>query len=303
MTQEERYSSPAAVEAAIAAAARKASAADPSLTVQERIRLEYFHRFLSRVFSETGDSGWMLKGGTGMLARVASARTTTDVDLFRRSRSLGAALEDLRRLAAIDLGDFFRFDYTGYSDAVDGNQQTYTEGYQVNFDVYIGVKKKDNLHVDLVVNVVMTDDVEVAPPANALYLPKLPSSPYRLYSVVDQIADKVCATLALYSGSPSSREKDLVDLVMLAGTQDVEAAKLRRALEVESGVRSLTLPTAFEIPATWGARYTKLASKVPTCANYRSADTAKELMRVFIDPVLDGSATGKTWDHTRLDWM
>ena len=43
------------------------------------------------------------------------------VDLFRRSRSLNAALEDLRRRSAVDLGDFFRFDYTGYSNAVDGN--------------------------------------------------------------------------------------------------------------------------------------------------------------------------------------
>lgn len=217
MTSEEPYAGPAAVEAAIAAAARKASAADPSLTVQERIRLEYFHRFLSRVFSEGDHSDWMLKGGMGMLARVASARTTTDVDLFRRSRSLGSALEDLRGLAAVDLGDFFRFDYTGYSDAIGGNQQTCTEGYEVSFDVYIGARKKDDFRVDLVVNVVMTDDVEIAPPANALDLPKLPSNPYRLYPVVNQIADKVCATLALYSGSPSSREKDLVDLVVLEG--------------------------------------------------------------------------------------
>ncbi len=303
MTREERYASPAAVEATIAAAARKASAAEPSVTVQERIRLEYFHRFLSRVFSETDDSDWILKGGTGMLARVASARATTDVDLFRHSHSLDAALEDLRRLAAIDLGDFFRFGYTGYSDAIDGNQQTYTEGYRVNFDVYIGVKKKASFHVDLVVNVVMTDDVEVAAPDNALDLPKLPSNPYRLYSVVDQIADKVCATLALYSGSPSSREKDLVDLVVLAVTQDVDAVKLRRALEVECRVRSLTLPTAFEVPATWGVRYTKLASRVPACEDFRPVDSAMTLMQRFIDPVLNGSEGSKRWDHAHLDWM
>lgn len=92
MTRNDGYASPGAVESAISAAARKASNTDPSLTIQERIRLEYFHRFLSRVFSEENDSNWMLKGGAGMLARVASARTTTDVDVFRRSASLDAAL-------------------------------------------------------------------------------------------------------------------------------------------------------------------------------------------------------------------
>lgn len=302
MTEAERYGTPGAVEAAITVAARKAFAADPSLTIQERVRLEYFNRFLSRVFSDANDSDWMLKGGTGMLARVASARTTTDVDLFRRSRSLDAALDDLRRLASVDLGDFFRFDYTGYSNAVDGNQQTYTEGYQVSFDISIGANKKDNFHVDLVVNVAMTDEVEIAQPANRLELPKLPSNPYRLYPVVDQIADKVCATLALYNGRPSSREKDLVDLVVLAVTQNVGARKLRRALDVEAGARLLTLPDAFKLPATWGARYAKLASRVPACADFRTMNLATELMRDFVDPVLRGDASGLVWSPESLTW-
>jgi hypothetical protein len=302
VTETERYATPGAVEAAITAAARKAFIADHSLTIQERIRLEYFHRFLSRVFSDADDSDWMLKGGTGMLARVASARTTTDVDLFRRSRTLDTALDDLRRLAAVDLGDFFRFDYTGYSNAVDGNQQTYTEGYQASFDVYVGAKKKDSFHVDLVVNVVMTGEVEIAEPANALELPKLPSNPYRLYPVVDQIADKVCATLALYNGRRSSREKDLVDLVVLAATQTVDATKLRRALDVEARVRSLRLPNAFDTPANWGARYAKLASKVPACADFPTVELARELMLTFLDPVLRGEASGLTWSPESLAW-
>lgn len=302
MTETERYATPGAVEAAIAAAARKAFTADNSLTIQERIRLEYFHRFLSRVFSEADDSDWMLKGGTAMLARVASARTTIDVDLSRRSRTLDTALDDLRRLAAVDLGDFFRFDYTGYSHAVDGNQQTYTEGYQVSFDVYVGAKKKDSFHVDLVVNVVMTGEVEIAEPANALELPKLPSNPYRLYPVVDQIADKVCATLALYNGRPSSREKDLVDLVVFAATQTVDATKLRRALDAEARVRSLRLPGDLDTPANWGARYTKLASNVPACAGFETVELARELMLTFLSPVLRGDASGFTWSPESLTW-
>lgn len=303
MTTEEGYASPSAVESAITAAARKAFAADPSLTVQERVRLEYFHRFLSRVFSEEDDSNWILKGGTAMLARVASARTTVDVDLFRRGRSLDDALNDLRRLAAADLGDFFRFEYADRYDALDGNQQAYTEGYRVAFDVYIGAKKKDRLHVDLVVNVVLTDDVDVAQPANALDLSKLRSSPYRLYPIVDQIADKVCATLTLYNGRPSSREKDLVDLVVLARTQAIEGTGLRRALHAEAAARSLTLPSAFGIPRAWGAAYAKLASTVPACSSHRSLAEARELMRAFIDPVLNAYVIGKTWSPDRLEWL
>ncbi|UOE42729.1 nucleotidyl transferase AbiEii/AbiGii toxin family protein [Agromyces larvae] len=302
MTEPEKYGSPAAVESAINAAARKASAADPSLTVQERVRLEYFNRFLSRIFSEPDNPGWMLKGGTSMLARVPSARTTIDVDLFRANRSIDAALDDLRRLAAVDLGDYFRFEYLDHTSAVGGGQQTYTEGYGVRFDVYIGIKRKDPLHVDLVVNVLTTDDADVASPANALDLPKLPSHPYRLYPVVDQIADKVCATLVRYNGHPSSREKDLVDLVVLAVTQDVDAVKLRRALEVEARNRSLVLPAAFTVPATWGSRYAKLAAPLPACSDFRSVDAALELVHIFIDPVLRGEASVLTWSPKLLAW-
>lgn len=297
---DEHYTSAAGVEAAIRDAARKAAATDPSIPTGDRITQEYFRRFLSRVFSEADDSGWVLKGGTGVLARVGSARTTRDVDLFRKDRSLEGALNDLRWLAAIDLGDFFRFEYTRHESAV--GQQSYTEGYRVSFDVYIGANKRGNLNVDLVVNVVITDEPTMKPPANGLDIPKLPSNDYRLYPVVDQIADKVCATLAEYSGRPSSRERDLVDLVILATTEDMRADKLRRALIAEARVRGLALPDRFSVPAFWGRRYAKDAKPVPACADYQTAELAVVLMTAFIDPILRNEVSGKSWDHSRLDW-
>ena len=65
------------------------------------------------------------------------------------------------------------------------------------------------------------------------------SYPYRLYPVADQVADKVCATIADYSGRPSSREKDLVDLVVIAVTQTVDAVSLRQAIATECAQRRL----------------------------------------------------------------
>ncbi len=102
------YADGKGVESAIKAAAQKAQAEDPSLTISERIRLEYFNRFLSRVFSEGHESEWVLKGGAGMLARVPSTRATTDIDLYRRGYDLDEAIADLRRLAEVDLGDHRR---------------------------------------------------------------------------------------------------------------------------------------------------------------------------------------------------
>ncbi|MFT0847692.1 nucleotidyl transferase AbiEii/AbiGii toxin family protein [Actinomycetaceae bacterium L2_0104] len=298
---DERYKSAAGVEAAIRESARKASAADPSISIGDRITQEHFNRFLSRIFSDAADSGWLLKGGTGVLARVGSARTTRDVDLFRRDQSLKGALNDLRRLAAIDLGDFFRFEYRGHESSV-GGQQTYSEGYRVSFDVYIGANKRGSLNVDLVINVVTTDEPTVKPPENKLDIPKLPSYDFHLYPVVDQIADKVCATLTKYRGKPSSREWDLVDLVVLATAEDVSADKLYRALIAEARVRSLTLPDRFSVPASWGRRYARDARLVPACAPYQTVELAMTLMAAFIDRVLRNEVVGKTWNHSQRDW-
>ena len=301
----EPYKSAAAVEAAIRDAARNAFVADKSMSTQDRIRQEYFRRFLSRIFSERDESDWLLKGGTGVLARVASGRRTTDVDLFRANNTLDGALEELIRLASLDLGDFFRFVYTKHQSAVGGDQQTYTEGYGIDFDVYIGADKKEPLHVNLVVGAIITDEVTITPPANRLDLPRLPSNDYRLYPIVDQIADKVCATMADYSGRPSSREKDLVDLVIIAKTQAVSADSLRRAIDAEARARSLMPFTELTIPPTWGRRYAKEAKEakdVPYCSDYRTVDLADELMNTFINMVLHDEVSGKSWTPSSLLW-
>lgn len=298
----EPYKSAAAVESAIRDAARRAFAGDKSTSTQDRIRQEYFRRFLSRVFSEHDDSEWLLKGGTGVLARVASARRTTDVDLFRANDTLDGALAELIRLAGIDLGDYFRFVYTKHRPVIGGDQQTYTEGYGVDFDVYVGADRKEPLHVDLVVGVIVTDDVTVTAPANRLDLPRLPSNDYRLYPIVDQIADKVCATMAEYNGLPSSREKDLVDLVVIAKTQAVSADALRRAILAEARVRSLEPFTEVSIPTNWGRAYAKEAKEVPHCSDYRTVELASELVRTFINPVLRDEVTSKTWSPESTAW-
>lgn len=302
MTEQERYASAAAVESAIRDAARNAAASDPSVSVSDRIRQEYFRRFLSRVFAEQRDSNWLLKGGTGLLARAPSARVTRDVDLFHAQVGLDAALDDLRRLASIDLGDFFRFEYLRHAQTIGGQQQAHTDGYHVDFDVYLGANHKGTLRVDLVVGVVVTGEVTVQAPANGLTLPRLPSHAYRLYPVVDQIADKVCATLAEYRGTPSTREKDLVDLVVIAMTEDVGADALRTAILAESAMRSLRGVMALTVPSAWGAVYATSARSVPYCADFRTVELAAELMRSFVDPVLRNEVAGMTWRHAERAW-
>ncbi|MSY23131.1 MAG: nucleotidyl transferase AbiEii/AbiGii toxin family protein, partial [Actinobacteria bacterium] len=167
------YATAKAVEDAIKAAAQRAAADDPALTTDQRIRLEYFNRFLSRVFAEGPDSEWVLKGGTGMLARVPSTRATLDIDLYRGGYEIDEAVEDLLRLAAGDLGDHFRFVYTGHRAILAGDAQPYAEGYRVEFDTYIGAQKKGSIGVDLSTGAELTAEPTITAPASALDLPRL----------------------------------------------------------------------------------------------------------------------------------
>lgn len=302
MNESLRYPTPAGVESAIAAAAKRAAAADPTLDTSERIRLEYFNRFLSRVFSDGEASEWLLKGGTGMLARVPSSRATLDVDLYCRGFTLDEALADLRRLAALDLGDHFTFNYSGHRESVGGQAQPYVEGYTVTFEVLIGVATRGPIKIDLAAGAGVTAEIERLRSASVLDIPRLVSNEYRLYPLVDQIADKVCATADSYNGRPSSREKDLVDLVVIAVTQDVDGSALGVAIAMETLMRKMVQIDGFVVPSSWGARYGKLAKRVPHCSGFETVDLAEDLVRRFIDPALDGSAAGQKWHSSTRAW-
>lgn len=127
----EPYSDARAVEMAIKTSAEAANRADPSVSVSERSRQVHFDRLLCRVFSEGDASTWILKGGTGVLARVPNARATLDIDLYMNGYSLDQALTALRRLVSTDLGDYFRFEYFGHKQSLAGDQQPYADGYRV----------------------------------------------------------------------------------------------------------------------------------------------------------------------------
>ncbi|MDK1103360.1 MAG: nucleotidyl transferase AbiEii/AbiGii toxin family protein, partial [Actinomycetota bacterium] len=68
-----------------------------------------YGRLLARVFLH-GPERWVLKGATGLLARIPGrARHSMDVDLYF-SGTPEEAIGDLQDAVDADLGDFFSFD-------------------------------------------------------------------------------------------------------------------------------------------------------------------------------------------------
>jgi len=296
------YTTPLGVEQAIKAAAIKQQKLGLTNSISDAIQREYRNRFLARVFSTEAGAHWVLKGGTGMLARIHDARMTVDIDLISAVANLENALDELKKLARINLGDFFRFDYLNHSQIGAGVNQPKIDGYRVSFTVYIGNADKGTIRIDMMIGSLITDEIEIVNPKDRLDMPKLQSFPYRLYPLVDQVADKVSAVTEKYESRPSTRVKDLVDLVEIATHFDLSGSALCFALRSEFSHRERKVPPELLIPSEWKAGYQKLASSTPAVSNYENFDDASALVKCLINPVLADSADGRTWDSNLLAW-
>ena len=312
MTERDGYADWRSLELAIKDAAKKAARqAGPGVSaasVDAQIRQARFDRFLTRVFAQGEQSEWLLKGGMSMLARVPRSRTTKDMHLAaQHAPNLADAERALTELVDVDLGDHLTFRLirstrTGLGDNQPGvaTRRYVFACLDVDHDTQI-----DTVVVDVVVGPPPVGQPEVVEPANRLHLrrPLIPR-PYRLYPVSDQIADKVCATMDTNypGGKPSSRVKDLVDLVVLAHTQTVDLHELRTAITAKQHLSNIDPFKHFEIPADWTRTYPKTAKGVPAAESF-TAETAAQLVVTFIDPALDDHANTATWDPQNLTWV
>jgi len=296
MTNERSYGSPAAFRRALTDRL-KALAASSRWTLAQLERQMAYDRLLERLYLV--DEDWIVKGATALLAREIGVRATIDIDLYRKS-AREVAETDLRQAASTDLGDWFRFEIGQPRPVGDGDT-----GVRLPFTAYIGSSVWASFHVDLVgTDLRMTGEPEDVPPLARVVMPDVDQHGYRAYPLVDHIADKVCAMLEHHGamGLPSTRYKDLVDLVAIVLAASVDAEPQTTALRSEAQRRGLRLPARFVVPdrGLWEPGYAAEANRslLPLA---RTLDEALAVVSPFIDPLLDGSAAG-TWDRRGARW-
>ncbi|WP_223587124.1 nucleotidyl transferase AbiEii/AbiGii toxin family protein [Microbacterium sp. OVT16B] len=259
-------------------------------------------RFLARVFALPGHE-WVLKGGNAVLARVHDARATKDVDLLAELSDLDAAVANLRKAVEIDLHDHFRFVVTGARAAGAGTAQPAVNGSKISIDAYCGVRRREHFSVDLVTGSLMTAEPDIR--AGPGLVPAIPPAHVRLYPVVDHIADKLCATQSMYGVAgdrPSSRVRDLVDLVVFARTQHIDGAALIEAIAAEWAHRGLPGQPVFSPPTEWERLYPAEARRVPACGDVLTFSGAVELTTSLLAPACDRSALNRTWSPDASAW-
>jgi Nucleotidyl transferase AbiEii toxin, Type IV TA system len=291
------YGSPGAFRRALTDRLR-AIAAESRWPLPHLQRQFAYDRLLERLY--TVDDGWIVKGAAALLARDLGVRATIVVDVYR-AHAREVAEAELREAAGRDIGDWFRFEIGAGRPVGDRDA-----GVRLPTVAYVGPTEWTKFHVDLVgSDLRMTGEPEPTPPLARVVMPDVEQHGYRVYPLVDHIADKVVAIFQLYGEQhrPSTRYKDLVDLVSIATGASVVAEPQLIALASEAGRRGVTLPTRFDIPdrALWEPGYAAEAGRSLLLAG-RTLTEALAIVGSFVDPMLDRTAAG-TWDPIAGRWL
>ena len=131
-----------------------------------------------------------------------------------------------------------------------------------------------------------------------------PLPEFVLYPLPDQIADKVCAMYGRYGATnmPSTRYRDLVDLVLITTTSELDAVLTIQALQGETVRRGCTLPPQITNPGPgWEASYPPIARESNLATELHALDAALEAAGICLNPVLASTATG-TWNPSTKRW-
>ena len=174
------------------------------------------------------------EGATALLAREIGVRGSLDVDLYRDA-ARQIAEEELRQAATSDIGDWFRFE-------IGGGTPIAHRAVRLPVNAIIGVTTWVEFNVDLVgSDLRMTGQPDDVPPLARGVIPDVEQRGYRAYPLVDHVADKVAATLEHYGEGrrPSTRYRDLVDLVAIVTAASVPADRQLKALRSEFERRTL----------------------------------------------------------------
>ena len=293
------FSSPRALEMAAKEAAKKSD-----LSTNRALTLFWWDRFLTRVF-QGDEPEFVLKGGMSMLARMGT-RFTKDIDLSTRESSLKFAQKKLIERASRDLGDFFHFEFLS-AEPITINDE-HLEGQRLTFSIFVGGVNRNKFTVDLVVGCNPIGMPEAVVPHHRLPIKGLIVSDYFLYPLVDTLADKISACLAIRPhGRESSRTKDLVDIVTIASTTEIHARELIVALKTVFTQQDIIRPQVFSIPQKWkqgglNSQYRTQARDASLDSSLGAIEEAERLAKSMIDPILSKDVIDGHWNPQTQRW-
>jgi hypothetical protein len=227
-----------------------------------RIRRQVaFDRFLCRVFHEDKDT-IILKGGYAIELRVATARTTKDIDLcMRKGRGATPSSDDLRSFfqikASLELDDYMQFIV---SSPVRLLTNPVYGGCRFSVDAKMAGRLFTKFSIDVSIGDGWVDNHDELQSRDWLAFAGIPPLRFPATTVEQQISEKI-HSYTLPRQTPNSRVKDLVDIILLS-----QSFKINKERMVESLKRTFKLRGTHAIPGelsspplAWEQAFSELA--------------------------------------------
>lgn len=279
-----RYGSATAFRQALEQRLRTLAAGDGARLARDR-KCVAFDRLLARLV-EAAPERWLLKGGFALDLRLSNrARTTRDVDIDWQAAE-DELFDALIDAAALETGDFFAFqiERTGTPPDRLGGSHRFRAAADLagrQFETFlldVGLPSDPAVGHDLLT----TPDLLAFAGIDPVDVPAVP--------LERQIAEKLHALSRRYGNDqPSSRARDLIDIVLMSELASFELERLGEAIVRVFDARATPhLPASLPAPPReWAIPYRALAEEIgldpDLSVGYRRA-------AALLDPVLEAEA-------------
>ena len=252
-----------------------------------------FDRLLARL-ARAQSERWVLKGGLALQLRLGlEARTTKDIDLLFLAASRDA-YDLLVEAASFDLDDWFRFEVAPQGELVVGS-------YRFRVRSLLDDRLFEQFHLDVGVGDPLFEPPEMMTLPDVLAFADIPPVHFHCYPVSQHLAEKVHAYTLPRKSGPSSRVKDLVDILLLARSGVPDNLILHRAIRMTFESRQ-THPLPEHLPAppsSWASPYRRLARE--SGLSFTTLQEGWEAARDFLQPVLMPT-TQCAWLPEKWEW-
>ena len=231
------------------------------IDLQRMRRQVAFDRLLVRLFSD-GNPPWRLKGGYALELKLSVARTTRDLDLGLSTEIPpgGDLVDALQTAAAMDAGDFFT--YLIGEPVMDLDGAPYG-GSRHQVEANLDGRLFARFHLDVGLGDIQRAPYEWTQARDWLGFAGISPGRFPSISREEHFAQKIHAYTMPRQDRANTQVKDLVDLVLLIESGELDKERLKRDI-ADTFARREThpVPSVLEPPPEfWKTVFGKLAAE------------------------------------------